>query len=267
MKNQNIPTIYVINLKKDIIKKQHIKEQLNRLGLEAEYIEAINGKLLKEIPDIKTSSDLKSTPKLGRGEIGCLLSHRKIYQIIIERGDPWSIILEDDVDLKNEFIEVVKSLSKLQQDDKLIFLGHHSCNARSLRTMYSFRSSTNVYKNYKLTKPLENVCGTYGYLISLEGAKLLLDKTFSIQKPIDHYTGECNGLSSLIIVPEIVTINTKFDHMSSIDRDRNKRKGKLTIVKDRLLEIWFINGFYRLKHYILSIVKGIFLDSCIKRGD
>jgi glycosyl transferase family 25 len=91
---------YVINLARSIERRRHIEEQLAAAGLQARFIEAVDGRELTEEqmqryvdPHIRAAY-----PEwLGRPTmIGCGLSHRRAWQQIVDDGQPAGLVLEDD---------------------------------------------------------------------------------------------------------------------------------------------------------------------------
>jgi glycosyl transferase, family 25 len=54
---------------------------------------------------------------LSSGEIGCLLSHQQAYNLIAEKGAPWALIIEDDVELLLSY-ESLKSLIVLWENHR-----------------------------------------------------------------------------------------------------------------------------------------------------
>ena len=75
--------ISIINLKKDKLKRIKMAKQCSGKNIDFEYVEGVNGFSLFTIENCQLS---KMTP----GELGCALSHRKIYQTIAEKEIPWS---------------------------------------------------------------------------------------------------------------------------------------------------------------------------------
>lgn len=93
--------IFVINLKKDVEKRQKIEAQLQALALEYEIIEAVYGKDLQDDELETLVKDYKNC-YLTKGEIGCVLSHQLIYKKMQEENIHHALILEDDVVIKPE---------------------------------------------------------------------------------------------------------------------------------------------------------------------
>jgi glycosyl transferase family 25 len=108
--------IYYINLGKDIERNSKIKNVLDKLNIKYERIEGINGNdihIEKKYTVLHTSEF-----PMTRGQYGCYLSHMKCYEKFIKSKYEYLIILEDDVILRDNFIESITSL--FQNYNKLL---------------------------------------------------------------------------------------------------------------------------------------------------
>ena len=249
--------IFVINLKRDHIKKAAMKIRCEEQSLRPTFINAVNG-LMK----VGKKEGKIQDHNLAPGEIGCALSHKMIYKMIVEKGIAWSVVLEDDVRLGENFPEIIKSFENFPKNCEILLLGHHSCNARDLPTAYAFRCAIHLTGKYRISRPLEDCCGTYGYMISLQGARKLLAKMERIRKPADHYTGDSSNPSLWILNPPVVLIDEKLDRLSTIEKERKKIKQKQFGFKETLLRIHFFRKLHRLRHSILFFLKGLTKRPC-----
>ena len=99
----NLP-IYCINLEKDIERKKFMQLQLNNKNVN--FINGIDGNLIdnETLSKYKNNSqkfffDVKKN-KMSTGEIGCLLSHIKVFNESLKNEDEdYILVLEDDVNL------------------------------------------------------------------------------------------------------------------------------------------------------------------------
>ena len=85
-KKQNI-SIFIVNLKKDIEKKEYMQELCQKYNLQVEFIEAVDGRALDEEDIAELYSRDKSINEIRRElfvpEIGCALSHKYIYELML----------------------------------------------------------------------------------------------------------------------------------------------------------------------------------------
>ena len=94
---------YVINMDKDLDRLKHMHENLSKLGIEFIRIAAVNGNALPSEQLEKYSLTVRGKKWSSRGALGCFLSHRAVWQEIVERNEDWGLILEDDIYLSRNF--------------------------------------------------------------------------------------------------------------------------------------------------------------------
>ncbi|MFZ5756988.1 MAG: glycosyltransferase family 25 protein [Pseudomonadota bacterium] len=93
--------VFVVNLPKDVSRKERISAHLAGLGMrDVRVIEAVRGASLSDDERKRLYDDARARTRKGYsfspGEIGCALSHLKIYQSMVDEGIPWALVLEDD---------------------------------------------------------------------------------------------------------------------------------------------------------------------------
>ena len=94
--------VYIINLKKDKNRKKNILNELKKQNLKNyKFISAVNGNELKkkEINSLISKEKNFINPintNMSKSEIGCSLSHIKIYKEIVKSDIDYALILEDD---------------------------------------------------------------------------------------------------------------------------------------------------------------------------
>lgn len=93
--------VFVINLARDVNRRNSIREQLEKLELEFEFVSGVDGSNLTEEERSTLYDDrgakLHRSRSLVPAEIGCALSHLDVYQSIIDRDIDCALVLEDDV--------------------------------------------------------------------------------------------------------------------------------------------------------------------------
>ena len=82
--------------------------------------------------------------------------------------------------------------------------------------------------------PCETACGTYGYLITLKGAKKLLEHLDKIILPLDQYTCSFNYLNNYLVVPRLIRINKELLLSSAIANVLDRGNNRRSIRKSRL---------------------------------
>lgn len=104
--------ILVINLASSVERRREMEVELAAHGLEAEFIAAVDGRLMS--PAERDAVCAQGTGdyflRLSAGEIGCYLSHLKAAETIVTRGWPQALVLEDDARLAPDFSQRLRAL-------------------------------------------------------------------------------------------------------------------------------------------------------------
>lgn len=96
------PPMFVLNLEKSTDRWEAAKHQMDDAGLKVERFNAIDGRTLshEELRKVSTRLAMFLQP---RGVLGCYLSHRAFWQMVVDRHMSSAIIFEDDVRLVPDF--------------------------------------------------------------------------------------------------------------------------------------------------------------------
>lgn len=181
--------VFVINLERDGERRDFMQRQLANLGIVAEFIAAVDGKSL--LPSELCNYDHHKALRVYgvgmiAGEFGCYLSHYRLYERIVRENISHALILEDDVDLSPHLMEIIKEL--------VVDTDHEWCLVRLTTLRQQVENPVKDKYRGRLVQQLhhgglykfgEHSFGSGGYLISLQGAKLLLDYGRFIFMPID----------------------------------------------------------------------------------
>jgi len=112
-----IPT-FIINLKRNTDRKSRLLEQIDRLNLTSVldiiWFDAVDGRLLSSDPNPGFKvNELWYEPTHKKpmtcGEVGCSMSHWRIWEAIVEKKYDVALILEDDVKFSDAFAEKIRS--------------------------------------------------------------------------------------------------------------------------------------------------------------
>lgn len=180
--------IYMINLWRRHERRDKMNLNFDALGLEVHHFPAVDGKLMDEdflkqmnIQFLPGYEDPYSKRPMTMGEIGCFLSHYFIWERMVEENLQEVLILEDDIKFEPFFkqrLEMIMEDVRRNPSWDLVYLGRKrlidSVEPEVEGTTYLVRPSYSYW--------------TLGYLISLKGAKKLLDEK-PLQKliPVDEY--------------------------------------------------------------------------------
>ena len=135
--------------------------------------------------------------KLTAADVGCALSHLRIYKRMIDENINLSLILEDDCQLSKEFEPLIPKL--IETSDKWdILQGIHDSGVRDFlfkRRIY-LDNSNSIYLNREGMGILDPIFNrrrgsflTSFYFINLKAAKKLVNIGFPVRIPADYLLG------------------------------------------------------------------------------
>jgi len=185
--------IFILNLERATQRQKIMLDRLAILGLEAEILSAVDGKVLNAA-DLPPGTE----PGLSPGEIGAYFSHVNSWKTIIQRQLPYAIVLEDDVILSPNLMEVVEELTALEMP----------IDAVRLSALLPIRGIpvASLSGNMRLVLTTKPSSGTQGYLVSFDGAKRLLARLAIPKQPVDVALDRYwkYGLCIPVLVPPVV---------------------------------------------------------------
>jgi hypothetical protein len=92
---------FVINLPHSVERRRHMEAQV--ANLDHEFVDAVDGRFLST----------EGRPKWLRPTIlGCTLSHRAVYQRVIDEDLPYALVLEDDMVLPPDIHELAQAVAR-----------------------------------------------------------------------------------------------------------------------------------------------------------
>ncbi len=178
---------FVINLKRRPDRLADMERELGRVGLAFERVEAFdarNESLKGKVAWVKAYvyNFLKAPPI---GHIGVYASHRRVWQIIVERNLPQALVFEDDIIPQNwdpamhdiNFAELGIDQLRLERTDSP---GQEDINPLP-------QESYNGTKLLGRTITTENTWGAAAYIITRRGAEKCLAAGEGFWFFIDHY--------------------------------------------------------------------------------
>ena len=172
MKTYNI---YYINLDKSIERKAFMENQFEKLDIPITRISATYGKELdKEFlkKEKKKHQILAHFPTPNNGEIGICLTHFKLWKFLAEQPEDFSIVLEDDALIQEDFFkDLEKLLAQISTNDFLDISGK--------KGFYPLKK--NELTSLFLMPPVLMI----GQIIGKDAAKKLLENLSDYYAPID----------------------------------------------------------------------------------
>jgi len=200
---KSLPVI-VINRLKDTDRRAVMTERLEAMGLNYRFFEAVDGHSFEAhlVPEYDGPRRRQYFGRdLTAGEIGCLLSHRAIYKMMVAENIETALILEDDTIFSDDFTDILSGI--LQSDlnwDVFRFLNAEKILKAPHRLLASFGKGHGVY-SIQATPG-----GAYAYMLTKDAAACLLEHTQKNWLPIDmiHGWGWVTHLRAIAMVPSPV---------------------------------------------------------------
>ncbi|MEH6370930.1 MULTISPECIES: glycosyltransferase family 25 protein [Pectobacterium] len=258
MEKNKIP-VFIVSLAKDTDRRKSIAESLKKESIDFEFIDAILGSDLprEELDRIKASSPKEFNPTVS--EIGCSLSHQKIYSRIINDNIEWSIILEDDAIVDSSLKNFIDGLSghdreKLNKYALYILGGQEGLEQRRKASLSFFNKQViNGVICRKLIYKPAYITRACCYLISNELAKNFheeFNRNYYIADKWDYlYKKGCFRelyFSEIIRHPIVSIYNSNIEKERQLNLQKEKRSRKKgTMEKNINLFFFLIKKFLR----------------------
>ena len=200
--------IFVINLQRQVERRRHMTALLDRLGLVAEFVTAVDGRALT--PAERAAYDPARARRvygveMRDGEIACCHSHSRIYARMVRDRIETALILEDDVTIDARLPGVVgELLASPFRDWSVIRL---DCKRGRVidppSPKFRGRQVMELSDGAGLFRLQTHVLGVGAYLIRQEGAARMLEYGRRIFMPIDQMMDRFweNGILPYVVRP------------------------------------------------------------------
>ena len=198
------PPIFVINLEHSADRRAAMIARLDPLHVNYSFFKAVNGQALDidALPAYaKTRRRLFFGRDLTKGEIGCLLSHKAVYQHIVDNNIDRAIILEDDVFIEPAFPQIIREIIQSPVKwDVIRFLAYDKVQKIG-RDVFALPSKPHVLARIPTTSG-----GAYCYMVNQKAARAFLHHMQKNVLPVDILHGYVwrTGLETFILRPSPV---------------------------------------------------------------
>lgn len=186
--------IFVINLKNSSNRRQLMDRQLRELGLEFEFVEAIEGQAMsrEEQAELCDLSALESHPDwLTPGAVGCALSHRLAWSRIANEGLKSALVMEDDLLLPDQLPAILTQLEQLYDGDELIMLYWLSNVVQAFDRQSAI--DINGQSQLAVTTNPHSLLSSVMYLIGSEVAARMVSLNQPVRVTADHWACHFDG--------------------------------------------------------------------------
>lgn len=223
--------VYVVSLIESS-RRLNISNELRNIPFQ--YLDAVYGKDLGEkyVETINSQQWVKERYKraLTYGEIGCSLSHLKIYKDMLDKDIPWAIIFEDDISVKSPFYDVLlNNIDKFNPND-LYILGAQEGLACNDYVILSNKNSINLNDFIKFNKTIDSeryIYRTAAYLISKKVAENILnftEKKFCLAD--DWSCFKKHNLFNELYMSDFISHPVDLNHQSLLELERSSKMKK-----------------------------------------
>jgi len=194
--------ICVISLKRSPERRENIKKQLDALGLEFEFFDAVDGRAEPPHPlfakyDYFKRLWLTNGRMPSKGEMGCYASHYLIWQKCVASGES-ILVIEDDSYVKPVIVDLLPHI-----EDKVEQYGFLRLEPETTKCNLFMKEESDTYS---ISFMDNNFGGTRSYAISPQAAQKLLNRSERWCMPVDNYIGSLylHDMPSYQMYPTII---------------------------------------------------------------
>ena len=181
---------FVINLARAKDRWVHMQKELGRLGIQAQRVEAIDGRLIPPAQLASLTAPLMDISKiccprqLSPGEIGAFLSHRECWKLLLDSKEKWALIMEDDLRFSDRAKYYLCNSDWIPKGIDLIqvFLLKRQWQAVVDKRPIHLDSGDRLWHPYN-----PSPVGAQAYFISRDAARFALSLSCKIMAPVDEF--------------------------------------------------------------------------------
>ncbi|MDR0867030.1 MAG: glycosyltransferase family 25 protein [Planctomycetota bacterium] len=231
--------IYAINLARAAARRAHIERECARYALPVEIFPAADGAALTA-EEIAATVEPRARELLTAGEIGCALSHWRLYQKIVAEKIPAALILEDDAKFILDPRPLLAAFAAPVEDGVYLLTKRGSQFKRRPRQL-----AGNAFY------PLIFDFGAHGYVITQNAARALTAFLSPIRMRADMWKYMVINGAARVFGPAtaVIGLDEPLAAHSSLEKERNVEQEN----KDRQL-YFFLCGLMpwrrKIKYYL-----------------
>ncbi|XP_060038311.1 procollagen galactosyltransferase 1 [Erinaceus europaeus] len=182
--------VFMINLKRRADRRERMLSALRAQGIACRLLDAVDGKAMNAsqvqalgIAMLPGYRDPYHGRPLTKGELGCFLSHHRVWEEVVAHGLQKVLVFEDDlrfeIFFKRRLMNLMREVEREGLDWDLIYVGRKRMQVdRPEKAVPRVRNLVEADYSY----------WTLAYVISLQGArKLLAAQPLSKMLPVDEF--------------------------------------------------------------------------------
>lgn len=175
---------FIIHLARAESRRSHVELLQRALPMPTAIIDAVDGAHLSNVDKAAVYSPRLHRPRypfsLTPGEIGCFLSHRRVWQSLLDGDLDAALIIEDDVDVDQSRLPEALSLAT-----EVMTLGDYV--RLPWRTHSDMGKTLAARGGYEITRPSHIGLGTLGQVVGREAARRLVKGSAVFDRPVDVF--------------------------------------------------------------------------------
>ena len=234
--------IFVISLATSGKRRESIAGQLRALGMEFEIVDAVDGRSLSEAQLESVYDPDRATRILGRpmsrGEVGCALSHQRVYQRICDERIPLALVLEDDAKISEGLSRLHRFLTQTRTPEFDVLSLHARGGWLSKHDTINLAGHT----CYRVVS--HGIWHTVGYAISATGAGKL--RVAGRVNSLADWPVSCKRLRFYAAFPDLVGHDAEESTLTMTRKELIANADGLTRTGGYALTAWRASGLYYL---------------------
>ena len=175
----------VISLPHCADRRRRVRQQLDGLGVDFEFFDAVDGARV-DFPLADKRNDPLSIGRFGyvltQGELACYASHYLVWKKCVTENRVL-LVCEDNVQLHNIFRQVYAHLPQLAE--RYPFLKLSGITSRRYRRVASL--ARDLSRDLSIVRHFGLVCGSSCYLLTPGAAEAFLAASTSFVQPVDNF--------------------------------------------------------------------------------
>lgn len=235
--------VFIINLEQSLDRREAMNASLSSLGLEYSFFKAIDGKKLQDSYVSETYDSASTNKNLQRdlsiSEIACALSHRALYQYIIDNNIEKACIMEDDILIDDQLTNILSNLDSTDIENMVVKLD----NYQEKPTPVSFWHTKEILSGTFFKKPVTTQWMTWCYVIHRKACINILSTWPKINFAADDWKRMSRVIKLRCIQPAPAHSNNQIESLLSNERNQASKH----LAKKKSINFPFFRIFYLTK--------------------